>query len=137
MRPRPDLFDIGDVAEPMNAVKAGKFAKLLRCEPECAFQVVARVPVLWVAAQNVPVTLLGELDHLGPADHGLQRRCPVPDGGARQDGPDVERHVAGELAAMPFPRETVFSSSASGATEIDVDSTANTVSWRLSVGEYQ
>ena len=39
-----------------------------------------------------------------------------------------------ELAAMPFPREAVFSSGASSATEIDVDTTVNTVSWRLSVG---
>ena len=48
--------------------------------------------------------------------------------------PLTMEQVRDELAAMPFPREAVFSSGASSATEVDVDTTANTVSWRLSVG---
>ena len=47
--------------------------------------------------------------------------------------PLTMEQVRDELAAMPFPREAVFSSGASSAT-VDVDTTANTVSWQLSVG---
>ncbi len=58
-------------------------------------------------------------------------------GGAFDRGevyPLAMEQVRDELAAMPFPREVVFSSGASSATDVDVDTTANTVSWRLSVG---